>query len=192
MENRNDSLTRPNMASVFSSGLVQTSNLRKNPHSKLHTSLNSLNWRQKFQNERFYKISLKNGASLKIEQITNGEMKGIGTGSMVWPAAHVLIKYLEKETLAANWLLNKRVCDIGAGTGCAGLALTALGARVTLTDQEELLPLMERNLDRAYTNSPGLIDLDNVEVIIHRHIEHNWIPFSITECYIYKILDKTL
>lgn len=48
-------------------------------------------------------------------QIENGELAGIGTGASVWPAAHVLCKYLEGR--------------YGAGGEFAGL-LPAIGGRL--------------------------------------------------------------
>lgn len=36
--------------------------------------------------------------------------------------------------------------ELGAGVGLVGLALAAMGARVTITDVEKVLPLMHANL----------------------------------------------
>lgn len=36
--------------------------------------------------------------------------------------------------------------ELGAGVGLVGLALAAMGARVTITDVEKVLPLMRQNL----------------------------------------------
>lgn len=44
--------------------------------------------------------------------------------------------------------------ELGAGVGLVGLALGAMGARVTITDVEKVLPLMHRNLE-ANGYSPG-------------------------------------
>ncbi len=39
-----------------------------------------------------------------------------------------------------------RCVELGAGVGLVGLALAAMGARVTVTDVAKVLPLMRRNL----------------------------------------------
>jgi len=41
--------------------------------------------------------------------------------------------------------LGARVCDIGSGTGCVGFVAALLGAKVTLTDQNCVLFLLEQN-----------------------------------------------
>ena len=82
-----------------------------------------------------------------MQQIDNGELKGIGTGAVVWPAAHVLAKYMEKRFDSANSLKGKRVIDIGSGTGCTGLIAAILGGIVTLTDQDSVRALLEANIE---------------------------------------------
>ncbi|KAK9842450.1 hypothetical protein WJX81_000737 [Elliptochloris bilobata] len=66
-------------------------------------------------------------------------------GAVVWDAALVLIHFLAKGT-GRNLLRGKRVLDLGAGTGAAGLAAGLLGARVLLTDLPHLLPGLTRNV----------------------------------------------
>ena len=39
-----------------------------------------------------------------------------------------------------------RCVELGAGVSLVGLALAAMGARVTVTDVDKVLPLMRRNL----------------------------------------------
>jgi predicted nicotinamide N-methyase len=63
----------------------------------------------------------------------------------VWPAAVVLMKYLERR-FGANGMQGKRVIDIGSGTGVVGLAAAILGAEVILSDQEQILFLAEQNV----------------------------------------------
>lgn len=63
---------------------------------------------------------------------------------MVWPAAHIMVKYLERKYHSIG-LKGMRALDIGSGTGITGLAAAVLGANVVLTDQQQLIPLLEMN-----------------------------------------------
>lgn len=64
-------------------------------NEKMQRSANALQWRQKYQNSSTYEITLEDQRNFTFNQIGNGEMKGIGTGAVVWPAAHVLAMYME-------------------------------------------------------------------------------------------------
>ncbi|CAM9698673.1 unnamed protein product, partial [Hapterophycus canaliculatus] len=78
-------------------------------------------------------------------------------GATVWPAAHVLAKYLERRfgnnggrgERGTGGMEGLRAVDLGSGTGVAGIVAAALGAEVFLTDQEQLLFLMQENANRA-------------------------------------------
>jgi tetratricopeptide (TPR) repeat protein len=77
-----------------------------------------------------------------------------GPACRVWEAGIVLSRWLARGAAAgAPELATRRVLDLGAGTGVAGLAAASLGARVTLSDVEESLPLLRRNAD---ANAPLL------------------------------------
>jgi len=120
-------------------------------NQRLKRIANSLCWRQKFQNSAAYQLFLEDGRSLNLSQILNGESAGVGTGANVWPAAHILAKYFEKKYVRNGFSVNSilddiRVCDLGSGTGCVGLAAAAFGATVTLTDMNCILPLTEQNM----------------------------------------------
>ncbi len=79
------------------------------------------------------------GAPLYALEAANS---GLGTGLTVWDGSIVLAKYLEARYPS---LAGKRVLEVGAGPGVAGLAAAALGAQVTLTD----LPYTLDNLRAA-------------------------------------------
>ena len=144
---------RPSMTALFKNGLAN--GLQNQKHKRL---FESLQWRQAYLNAEYYEYrfeenSLEESVSedlksspLRVKQILNGEMKGFGTGTFVWPAAHVLAKYLEKQ-YGRDRLAGKRVCDIGSGTGLVGLIAGILGSTVVLTDLEILLPLMNENIN---------------------------------------------
>jgi len=73
--------------------------------------------------------------------------KNIGDVScVIWDAAIVLAKYLDLTCKSDNWLRGKNVLELGAGLGCAGLTAACLGANVVLTDLEEALPMLEKNI----------------------------------------------
>eukprot|EP01041_Mallomonas_annulata_P004758 gene4758-9463_t len=108
----------------------------------------SLRWRQSFQNSESYPLLLDNGRILHLNQIINGEINGFGTGANVWPAAHILGKYFEKEYNTPA-IANMRIVDIGTGTGCTGLIAAILGAKVVLTDLDCILCLTAVNSKRC-------------------------------------------
>jgi len=71
-----------------------------------------------------------------------------GTGFNVWDGALLLAHYLQLQESMAM-LENRRVLELGAGCGVAGLTAAACGARhVTLTDLPDVLPLLESNVQR--------------------------------------------
>ncbi|KAL2087410.1 hypothetical protein ACEWY4_016238 [Coilia grayii] len=70
-------------------------------------------------------------------------------GSMIWPGAVALCKYLE--TPAAKQqvdLLDKSAIEIGAGTGLLSVVATLLGAKVVATDLPDILGNLKCNLSR--------------------------------------------
>lgn len=119
---------------------------------KLQRITNNLQWRQQYQNSSKYLLQLGNNPTIELSfnQIDNGEMRGIGTGAVVWPAAHVLVKYMEKR-YGSTGLRGKRVIDIGSGTGFAGIAAAALGANVLLTDQLCVKDLILSNIEEYHS-----------------------------------------
>ncbi len=84
----------PSILSIFQNA---SSNLK---NKGMQRKANSLQWRQKYQKASTYEITLVDKRCFTFNQIDNGEIKGIGTGAVVWPAAHVLAMYLEVVTVA--------------------------------------------------------------------------------------------
>ncbi|NWH81896.1 MT21D methyltransferase, partial [Piaya cayana] len=82
---------------------------------------------------------LRAGPALRLGQRAVG-----GEGGVVWDAALVLAKFLER---GAPPLARRRVLELGAGTGAVGIMAAALGANVTLTDLEELQELLAVNIE---------------------------------------------
>ncbi|EJD53919.1 hypothetical protein AURDEDRAFT_110616 [Auricularia subglabra TFB-10046 SS5] len=67
-----------------------------------------------------------------------------GCGGIAWPAGEVLSRYLVARK--ADQLRDRRVVELGSGTGLVGLVAGLLGARVAVTDQAQLLPLLSKNV----------------------------------------------
>lgn len=85
---------------------------------------------------------------LLVREVPN---TGAGTGLNIWDGAAVLTKYLEHSGLD---LSDKRVLEVGAGTGLVGIAASVLGAGcVLLTDLEYTLNNTAANVA---ANEPSL------------------------------------
>ncbi|CAM9588829.1 unnamed protein product [Ectocarpus fasciculatus] len=150
---------RPNpIAALIRQGAEEAGRLQGSSRAatKVQRMINSLQWRQAHSKDDIYPLPLESGVVLEFRQLQAGEVTGLGTGATVWPAAHVLAKYLERrfgnEGGAGGrpgGMEGLRAVDLGAGTGVAGIVAAALGAEAFLTDQEQLLFLMQENADRA-------------------------------------------
>ncbi|CAM9144956.1 unnamed protein product [Pylaiella littoralis] len=154
---------RPNpIAALIRQGAEEAGRLQGGSRAttKVQRMINSLQWRQAHSKDEIYPLPLESGVILEFRQLQAGEVTGLGTGATVWPAAHVLAKYLElrfgqnkTNTIGSvegmGGMAGLRAVDLGSGTGVAGIVAAALGAEAFLTDQVQLLFLMQENADRA-------------------------------------------
>ncbi|XP_072850738.2 protein-lysine methyltransferase METTL21C isoform X1 [Pogona vitticeps] len=72
-------------------------------------------------------------------------------GAIVWPGALALCQYLESNQQEIN-IKDKKVLELGAGTGLVSIVASILGAFVTATDLPEILENMEFNISRNTRN----------------------------------------
>ncbi|XP_071598758.1 protein-lysine methyltransferase METTL21C isoform X2 [Heliangelus exortis] len=73
-------------------------------------------------------------------------------GTVVWPGALALSQYLESNQEQFN-LKDKKVLEIGAGTGLVSIVACILGAYVTATDLPEVLENLSYNISRNTKNT---------------------------------------
>lgn len=97
-------------------------------------------------------------------------------GTMIWQSALVLSSHLQM--LPYGTLAGKRILELGAGLGLVGITAALLGAKeVCLTDIEEVLPILERNVERNCPANPS-----NAVVKKHRwgeSMENLGAPFDV-------------
>lgn len=72
-------------------------------------------------------------------------LKTLGVGALLWEGALVLAQYMS--VIPSKRWEGARVVELGAGLGLAGILAGKLGARVTLTDVEGVLPVLQQNAD---------------------------------------------
>lgn len=83
-----------------------------------------------------------NDVNLEILQHTVGDV-----GCVVWDAALVLGAYLDHMNQTGQIpVKNRRILELGSGTGFVGLVAAALGGDCLMTDLPEMVPLIKRNL----------------------------------------------
>ncbi|OWZ05985.1 hypothetical protein PHMEG_00021825 [Phytophthora megakarya] len=67
----------------------------------------------------------------------------LGIGGKLWDSCLVLTRYLAAHQ---ELLVGKRVVELGSGLGLVGIFCAMLGARVTLTDMQDVIPLLDYNI----------------------------------------------
>lgn len=105
--------------------------------------IQTLGWRNRFSQQEFYPVTVQD-VSFSVRQVQRETL-----GATVWPAAMVLMKYLEKH--AETLLEDKRCVDLGSGTGITSFGSALLGAKeVICTDGEpNVVKLAKDNLNHV-------------------------------------------
>ena len=70
-------------------------------------------------------------------------------GTQLWEAAIEAIKYMEQH-YSADLGKGASVIELGCGTGIPGMCCRLMGAKVLLTEQMDLVPLLNTNLASAF------------------------------------------
>jgi predicted nicotinamide N-methyase len=110
---------------------------------------------------KIFDIDLEKGEFKVLNQVIHiGEVgnSGKGTGLTTWDGSVVLAKYLEYSL--TDEFKNKRVVELGSGTGLVGICTALLGAKeVILTDLEYTMENLARNAARN-RHTHGLTSLN--------------------------------
>lgn len=95
--------------------------------------------------------------TLCINHLREQQISEHGVGGNLWGPALVFCRLLGSHLHPPGpYLSGKHVIELGSGTGTVGLAAAALGATVTLSDIQKVLPLTARNMKDNTTLAPGI------------------------------------
>ena len=79
-------------------------------------------------------------------------------GTTIWPASVLLAEVLlQLRASPYGPLRGRSVIELGAGVGVPGFVAARLGARVTVTEQAQLLRLLEKNGAKNFGAAPPLV-----------------------------------
>ena len=84
----------------------------------------------------------------------------VGVAAVIWDAAIVLGRYLEK---TATRLQGKKVIELGAGTGFAGIVASLLGGDVTITDRKMALNTTRMNVEGNLGKNQNRVAIKELE-----------------------------
>jgi predicted nicotinamide N-methyase len=165
----------PTAKAFFDALDSQSSNIKQSAALKKRSL--SLGWRNRHSQDEYYPVSI-GSTKFSVLQVQRGEVEGTyGTGATVWPAAMVLIKYMEKNP---SLVAGKRVVDLGSGTSVTSVAAAILGAsHVTCTDGEDNVVLLAHDnvnhaadqiagCKKSSEESPSAV-IQNCPVLVHKY-----------------------
>ncbi|XP_051161370.1 protein N-lysine methyltransferase METTL21D-like [Leptopilina boulardi] len=114
---------------------------------------------------------------------------------VVWDAAIVLAKFIDFTCRDKNWLLGKNVLELGAGLGCVGMTAACFGAKVLMTDLENAMPALNKNVklnEIHWLKSNGLVKTEVFEW--GKELPKDFIPeiVLVTDCVYYEESTKPL
>ncbi|TFK25572.1 hypothetical protein FA15DRAFT_703514 [Coprinopsis marcescibilis] len=106
------------------------------------------------------KISAKTVEVQLFQDITSLRSRKGDTGSVVWKAsvefAHLVLSQhhfnVENSLFDFDRLKASHILELGSGTGLLGVLISPLSGRYTVTDIQELVPLIQKNVTK---NLPG-------------------------------------
>jgi len=105
-------------------------------------------------------IDFRTEASNK--RIITEQQRCLGKGGLIWDAAIVLSEHViaHQDDWRRSGGQPTKIVDMGAGTGFVGIAIAknVPGTEVSITDLPELLPLMQRNVERNFESTSILKD----------------------------------
>ncbi|XP_066284194.1 protein N-lysine methyltransferase METTL21A-like isoform X1 [Branchiostoma lanceolatum] len=85
------------------------------------------------------------GREIAIWESDVGEETDLAIGKRLWPGGVAFAEFLESGNCNMSFE-DKKVIELGAGTGLVGIALSFLGADVTLTDLPDIISYTEENV----------------------------------------------
>ena len=92
---------------------------------------------------RDFTYTMDNGVQLTLRQANASEETELG--NTVWDGSIALSKQLER-IYGQSALQGKSLVELGAGCGLVGLVASVLGAKVVLTDLENMVPHLQQNV----------------------------------------------
>merc|ERR1712129_482158 len=87
----------------------------------------------------------------------------MGIGARIWDAGVALATLLGDDPATAE----KRIVELGSGTGIAGLSAAFAGADVVLTDRSDVMALLNQNIARNGLD-PNFMSLNQSSKMLSR------------------------